>query len=132
MSDPEAAELLEKLLTDNEVLDKSEKVGDSVYRLRWGSANIITAIVRESIVVLAKLFDAMPAKDADKFCRRLLEINGELGGTASFAVQRDGAVVLQVGRGIRGLDSEEFGIMLGTIGKFADDYDDVLAREFYN
>ena len=130
MSD-RGTKLLEDLLSQNELLGKSQKVADAMYRLRWGSATVITGIVGESIVVIAPIFDEMPKKDPDGFCRRLLEINSDLGGTAAFAVQKNGAVVLQIGRGIRGLDAEEFGIMLGTVGKFADDYDDQLHAEFY-
>ena len=39
--------------------------------------------------------------------------------------------MLQVGRGVKGLDAGEFAIMIGTDGKFADDYDDQLRDEFY-
>lgn len=124
-------QLLEELLGQNDLLDKAQKVAESMYRLRWGSATVITTIVGESIVVIAPIFDRLPGKNLEQFCRRLLEINSDLGGTAAFAVQKSGAVVLQIGRGIRGLDAEEFGIMLGTVGKFADDYDDQLKAEFY-
>ena len=77
------------------------------------------------------LFEALPKANAAGFCKKLLRINSELGGTASFALQENGSVVLQVGRMVRGLDADEFGIMLGTVGKFADDYDDLLHKEFY-
>jgi hypothetical protein len=47
-------------------------------------------------------------------------------------MQKDGSVVLQVGRGVKGLDAHEFGLMLGTVGRFADEYDDRLREEFYS
>ena len=118
-------------MTQNGLLDSAQKLGDAMYRLRWGSATVITTIVGESIVVIAPLFDALPDKDPAGFCRRILELNSDLGGTASFAIQKNGAVVLQVGRGVKGLDADEFGLMLATVGKFADDYDDMLEAEYY-
>lgn len=125
------SELLEDLLAQNQLLDGATKVAEGMYRLRWGSATVITGIVGESIVVIAPLFDELPQKEPERFCQHLLTLNSDLGGTASFALQSNGSVVLQVGRGIRGLDAGEFGIMLGTVGKFADDYDDELEKEFY-
>ncbi|MBT8495698.1 MAG: YbjN domain-containing protein [Deltaproteobacteria bacterium] len=124
--------ILEELMTKNGLLDSAQKLGEAMYRLRWGSASVITTIVGESIVVIAPLFDALPSGDPAGFCRKLLELNSELGGTASFAIQKNGSVVLQVGRGVKGLDADEFGLMLATVGKFADDYDDQLEADFYS
>ena len=130
MSDT-AIDVLERLLEQCDLTDKSEKVADTMYMLRWGSATVIAAASGEAIVVIAPLFETLPSKNPDQFCRRLLELNSKMGGTAGFAIGPDGAVVLQVGRGVKGLDADEFGLMLGTVGKFADDYDDVLRDEFY-
>lgn len=109
----------------------AEKVGESMYRLKWGSATLITGTVGEGIVVIAPMFESPPKQNLEGFYKRLLEINGEMGGTAALSLQPDGAVVLQVGRGIKGLDSHEFGLMLGTVGRFADEYDNRLEDEFY-
>jgi len=125
------AAILEDLLTRNELLGSAQKLGEAMYRLRWGSATVVTTIVGESIVVIAPIFDDLPSGDPAGFCQRLLEINSDLGGTAAFALQKNGAVVLQIGRGVKGLDADEFGLMLATVGKFADDYDDLLKDEFY-
>ena len=126
-----AIEVLEDLLEQCDLADKAEKVADSMFMFRWGSATVIAGASGEAIVVLAPLFEALPEKDPDAFCRRLLELNGRMGGTAGFAISPEGSVVLQVGRGIKGLDANEFALMLGTVGKFADDYDDALRDEFY-
>ena len=109
----------------------AEKVGESMYRLKWGSATLITGTVGEGIVVIAPMFDSPPKTNREAFYKRLLEINSEMGGTATLALGPDGAIVLQVGRGIKGLDSHEFGLMLGTVGRFADEYDNRLEQEFY-
>ncbi len=123
--------LLEGLLRDAGLADAAQKVGESMYRIKWGSATLVTGTVGEGIVVIAPLFDSPPENNTEAFYKRLLEINAEMGGTAALAVQRDGSVVLQVGRGVTGLDAGEFGLMLGTVGKFADEYDDKLRDEFY-
>jgi hypothetical protein len=126
-----SVQLLEKLLAETGLTDKAEKVSDTMYMFHWGSARVIAHTAGEAIVVLAPLFDALPDKDPDKFCRHLLALNARMGGTASFAIASDGSVVLQCGRGTKGLDSDEFALMLGTVGKFADDYDDPLREQFY-
>ncbi len=127
-----AIQVLEALLERCDLTDKATKIGDTMYMLRWGSATVIAGASGEAIVVLAPLFEKLPDKNPDKFCRRLLELNGQMGGTAGFAISADGSVVLQVGRGVKGIDSNEFALMLGTVGKFADDFDDVLKNEFYS
>lgn len=114
------------------IKDKAEKVGDSMYRFRWGSATVVAAAAGGAVVVIAPLFQALPTARAEVFTQRLLELNGKMGGTAGFALAADGSVVLQSGRGIQGLDADEFRLMLGTVGKFADDYDDPLRDEFYS
>lgn len=123
--------VLRDLLASCELLDKAEELAESTYRLRWGSANVIAVASVDAVIVMAPIFESLPARDPDGFCRRLLNLNSKLGGMASFGVQDDGAVVLQVGRALKGIDADEFAIMLGTVGKFADDYDDLLHGEFY-
>ena len=127
-----ASEVLERMLEQCELKDKAEVVGESMYRFRWGSATVIAGAAGEAVVVLAPLFPALPDNDPARFCRRLLELNGAMGGTAGFAIAADGSIVLQAGRGVQGLDADEFRLMLGTVGKFADDYDDALKAEFYD
>ena len=124
--------VLKQLLTDAGLVDAAERLGDAMYRLKWGSATLVTGTVGDGIVVIAPLFDAPPANNHEGFFKRLLEINSEMGGTAAISLQHDGAIVLQVGRGVRGLDAHEFGLMLGTVGRFADEYDDRLRQEFYS
>jgi hypothetical protein len=127
-----ASQVLETMLEQCGIKDKAEKVGDSMYRFRWGSATVVAAAAGGAVVVIAPLFPALPTARADEFTRRLLELNGTMGGTAGFALAADGSVVLQSGRGVQGLDADEFRLMLGTVGKFADDHDDPLRDEFYS
>lgn len=123
--------VLSRLLAECGLQDKAEPVGPDMVRLKWGSATVVCAARGAAIVAIAPMFAAPPAKDPDTFCRRLLELNAEMSGTASFAIQKDGQVVLQSGRGIDGLDAGELELLLSAVGKFADDYDDLLEAEFY-
>jgi hypothetical protein len=50
---------------------------------------------------------------------------------ASFAIQPDGWVVLHAGRALRGMDPHEFATLVAGVGRFADQFDDLLIAEFY-
>jgi hypothetical protein len=102
-----------------------------MYRLEWGSATVVCAARGSALVAIAPMFESLPDKKVDDFCRRILKLNAEMGGTAAFAIQTDGSVVLQCGRGLQGMDPDELKLLLNTVGKFADDYDDILDKEFY-
>jgi hypothetical protein len=130
MAEP-AADFVGRLLSEAGLLDVATRLGDSMYRLQWGSATIMCVSSGDGIVALAPIFDALPKKNLEAFYRRLLDLNAEIGGTAAFAIHKNGTVVLQCGRTIQGLDSNELKLMLATVGKFADDYDDRLRHEFY-
>jgi hypothetical protein len=126
-----AVDLIGRLLEESGLAEAAQKVGEAMYRLRWGSATIMCVASGDGIVALAPVFDAPPSRDLEKFYRRLLEINAEIGGTAAFAIHRNGTVALQSGRAIAGLDANEFKLIVATVGKFADDWDDRLREEFY-
>lgn len=126
-----SAEQLESNLELCGLLSAAEKVGDGMYRLEWGSATVVCAARGSALVAIAPMFEALPNKKVDDFCQRILKLNAEMGGTAAFAIQTDGSVVLQCGRGLQGMDPDELKLLLNTVGKFADDYDDILDKEFY-
>jgi hypothetical protein len=114
------------------LLATAEAVGDGMYRLAWGSATVVCVARGNAIVAIAPLFDHLPRERTQEFFEQMLRLNAEMGGTAAFAIQGDGAVVLQSGRGIEGLDPQELKLVLSTVGKFADDYDDKLKEDFYS
>ncbi len=122
---------IQALLAESGFEDAAEPLGDSMFRMEWEAATLVIGAAGESVVVIAPLFDQLPANNDGAFLRRLLELNSEMGGTASFAVQSDGAVVLQVGRGLQGLDAGEFSLLIGTVGRFANEYREPLKAEFY-
>jgi hypothetical protein len=124
-------DIVAKLLADAQLTDAAEPVGEGMYRLKWGSATILCVVSGEGIVAVAPIFERPPEKRREEFFRKLLELNADIGGTAAFALHKNGTVALQVGRTLQGLDPHEFKLMLATVGKFADDYDDKLKAEFY-
>jgi hypothetical protein len=127
----DASDLISRLLQEAGLGDAVEKVGDGMYRLKWGSATIICVASGDGVVAVAPIFEKPPDKNQPAFFRRLLELNADIGGTAAWAVHKNGTVALQCGRTLQGLDAHELKIMLATVGKFADDYDDQLRDEFY-
>ena len=130
MSNP-SSEQLKSSLEATGLLSAAEEVGEGMYRLSWGSATVVCVARGTAVVAIAPMFEALPEKNVGEFCTRILKLNAEMGGTAAFAIQGDGSVVLQSGRGLQGLDPEELKLLLNTVGKFADDYDDILDKEFY-
>jgi hypothetical protein len=130
MSDQPRANL-EELLRDCGLLDGVKKLDDSLYELQWGSALVIVGVKGPALVIISPMFKELPPGKEAAFCRRLLELNGALGGVASFAIQADGWVVLHSGRDTRGLDADELGLLVSTVARHADHYDNVLLDEFY-
>lgn len=123
---------LETYLEESGWLDRAIKVDESVYHLRWGSAEVVIGFTENALVVFAPMFKELPPGKEALFCYRLLQLNDTMGGVASFAIQPDGWVVLHAGRSLKGMDAHEFKVMVRSVGKFADLYDDELFDEFYD
>ena len=123
--------VLSELLAESGLADKAVRVDDNLVRLQWGSAFVIAGISGSAVVAIAPMFRAVPTGKEVAFYRKLLEHNGHMGGMASFAIQPDGWVVLQAGRGLKGIDGHELATMIAAVGKFADQFDDQLITEFY-
>jgi hypothetical protein len=127
MPDPQ----LQTLLAECGLADKAVAVDDRFVRLQYGSAFVLLGISGTAVVAVAPLFRQLPERSVEGFYRKLLANNAQMGGMASFALQDDGWVVLQAGRSVRGLDGNELGLLVGAVGKFADQFDDELIAEFY-
>ena len=127
----ETVPTLEQLLAGSGFGDKADKVDDHMYRLQWGSAFVLVGTSGSAVVALAPLFKEPPAGNEAAFFRRLLEHNAYMGGMASFAIQPDGWVVLQSVRALRGIDPQEFAVLVSGVGRFADQFDDQLIAEFF-
>jgi hypothetical protein len=122
---------LEKLLAASALGEKAEKLDTNLVRLQWGSAFVLVGVSGTAIVAIAPLFRHVPHKRVNEFYRKLLEHNAYMGGMASFAIQPDGWVILHSGRALRGMDAHEFAAMVSGVGRFADQFDDQLVKEFY-
>lgn len=126
-----ASELLQSLLVECGLADKAVPVDDRFVRLQYGSAFVLLGISGTAVVAVSPLFRQLPAQNVEAFYRTLLLHNAQMGGIAAFAIQADGWVVLHAGRSIKGLDAQELGVLVSSVGRFADQYDDELIREFY-
>ena len=122
---------LEKLLSESGLADKAQPVDTNLVRLQWGSAFVLVGVSGTAIVAIAPLFRHVPHDKETPFYKKLLEHNAYMGGMASFAIQPDGCVILHSGRALKGIDETEFATMVAGVGRFADQFDDQLIKEFY-
>ncbi len=122
---------LEKLLKESGLAEKAQPIDHNLVRLQWGSAFVLVGVSGSAIVAIAPLFRQVPNENTTAFFRKLLEHNAYMGGMASFAIQPDGWVILHAGRAIKGMDPLEFAAMVSGVGRFADQFDDQLIKEFY-
>ena len=122
---------LEKLLKDSGLAEKAQHVDANLVRLQWGSAFVMVGVSGSAVVAIAPLFREPPQERASEFYKKLLEHNAYMGGMASFAIQQDGWVILHAGRALKGIDAHEFATLVSGVGRFADQFDDQLIREFY-
>jgi hypothetical protein len=122
---------LEKLLKDSGLAEKAQHVGTNLVRLQWGSAFVMVGVSGSAVVAIAPLFREPPHERVSEFYKQLLEHNAYMGGMASFAIQADGWVILHAGRALKGIDPQEFATLVSGVGRFADQFDDQLIRDFY-
>jgi hypothetical protein len=100
--------------------------------VRKGSASVgINVLEDHGVLLFVAPVMQVPQTGKETFYRRLLELSFLTSSDAAFAVDahRD-EVVVRALRRLSGLDYEEFEDLLQTVGKVADDWDDVLRAEF--
>jgi hypothetical protein len=100
--------------------------------VRKGSAGIGINVLEDHGVLLF-VAPVMPLPDTGRetLYRRLLELSFLATSDAAFAIDADrDEVVVRALRRLSGLDYEEFEDLLDTVGKVADEWDDVLRAEF--
>jgi hypothetical protein len=122
---------LEKLLAESGLAERAQALDPNLVRMQWGSAFVLVGVSGSAVVAIAPLFRHIPHDKANEFYRKLLEHNAYMGGMASFAIQPDGWVILHAGRALRGMDASEFATLVSGVGRFADQFDDQLIKEFY-
>ena len=99
---------------------------------RKGSASIGVNVLDDHGVLLL-LAPVMPVPEAGRetLYRRLLELSFLTTADASFAIDAaKDEVFVRALRRLSGLDYEEFEDLLDTVGRVADEWDDVLKKEF--
>lgn len=99
---------------------------------RQGSANIAVNVLDEhGVLLLLAPVMAVPKAGREAFYRRLLELSFLSTADAAFAIDAaKDLVFVRALRRLSGLEFEEFDVLLGVVGKVADEWDDVLKREF--
>jgi hypothetical protein len=119
------------LLPRTTFADSAVVVGQAMIRVQFGSAFVLVGTAGTALIAVAPMFRAPPKENVGEFWLRLLTLNAEMGGIASFAVQADGWIVMHTGRPLKGLDPEELSALVTAVGRFADDFDDKLDIAFY-
>lgn len=112
---------------------KLEPLDTSGYTLvRKGSASVgVNVLEDHGVLLMVAPVMALPHTGRETLYRRLLELSFLTTSDAAFAIdsQRD-EIVVRALRRLSGLDYEEFEDLLETVGKVADEWDDVLKGEF--
>jgi hypothetical protein len=101
-------------------------------QLKRGSA-IIGVNVEETKGLFALLAPIMrvPSRNRESLYRRLLELSFLSTSDAAFGIDADkDEIYVRAMRRLSSLDFEEFEDLVETVGRVADEWDDVLAREF--
>ena len=101
-------------------------------QMRKGSASIgVNVLDDHGVLLLIAPVMPVPKSGRETLYRRLLELSFLTTSDASFAI--DAAkeeIFVRALRRLSGLDYEEFEDLLDTVGRVADEWDDVLKREF--
>jgi hypothetical protein len=100
--------------------------------VRKGSASVgINVLEDHGVILFVAPVMQVPIVGKETLYRKLLDLSFLTTSDAAFAVdaQRD-EVVVRALRRLSGLDYEEFEDLLETVGKVADEWDDVLRAEF--
>jgi hypothetical protein len=101
-------------------------------QVKKGSASVGVNVLEDHgvLLIIAPLMP-VPITGRETFYRRLLELSFLTTSDAAFAIdaQKDEVYVRSLRR-LSGLDYEEFEDLLDTVGKVADEWDDLLRKEF--
>lgn len=101
-------------------------------QVRKGSASVGVNVLEDHgvLLMLAPLMP-VPLTGRESFYRRLLELSFLTTSDAAFSIdsQKEEVYVRSLRR-LSGLDYEEFEDLLDTVGKVADEWDDLLKKEF--
>jgi hypothetical protein len=110
-----------------------DALDDSGYtQVKKGSASIgINVLDDHGVLLFLAPVMKVPLTGHESFYRRLLELSFLTTSDAAFAIDAEkNEVNVRALRRLSGLDYEEFEDLLDTVGKVADEWDDVLTAEF--
>jgi hypothetical protein len=101
-------------------------------QIKKGSASVgINVLEDHGVLLFLAPVMRVPITGLETFYRRLLELSFLTTSDAAFAIDAEkNEVYVRALRRLSGLDYEEFEDLLETVGKVADDWDDVLTAEF--
>ncbi|MGD0679878.1 MAG: YbjN domain-containing protein [Polyangiaceae bacterium] len=110
-------------------LDPLDSTGYTL--VRKGSASVgINVLEDHGVLLFVAPLMPIPARPRDGLYRRLLELSFLATSDAAFAIDAErGEIVVRSLRRLSGLDYEEFEDLLETVGKIADEWDDVLRAD---
>ncbi len=111
-------------------LDSLDSTGYTL--VRKGSATIgINVLDDHGVLLFVAPVMPVPRAATDVLYRRLLELSFLTTSDAAFAIDTERQeIVVRALRRLSGLDYEEFEDLLETVGKVADQWDNVLQAEF--
>ena len=124
-------ELIERFGRERDlVLDPVNAEGFT--QISRGSATVrINVLEDHGVLLLIAPIMRVPERNTEAFYRRLLELSFLTTADASFAIDAaKDEIFVRTLRRLSGLDYEEFEDLLETVGRVADEWDDVLKREF--
>src|SRR5206468_430214 len=101
-------------------------------QVQRGSAKVgVNALADHGVLLFVAPIMKLPITGREALYRRLLELSFLATADAAFAIdaQKD-EVFVRALRRLSGLDYEEFEDLLDTVGKVADEWDDLLRKEF--
>ena len=133
-----ARRIVEAVIRDHGVEPDQNQVnapeGGAAWALAFGSAAVMIALNPGQSANAGRLRIVSPivrmGTDPNKdLFLRLLELNGTALPGVAFGVIKN-EIVLVAERSVRGLDRAGVEEMLSMIGHYADEYDDLLVREF--
>jgi hypothetical protein len=101
-------------------------------QVRKGSASVgINVLEDHGVLLFLAPVMRVPVTGLETFYRRLLELSFLATSDSAFAIDAEkDEVYVRALRRLSGLDYEEFEDLLDTVGKVADEWDDVLKKEF--
>ncbi len=101
-------------------------------QVRKGSATVgINVIDDHGVLLMLAPIMKVPIVNCEGLYRRLLELSLLTTSDAAFAIDgKKDEVFVRVLRRLSGLDYEEFEDLVDTMGRVADEWDDVLKKEF--